>query len=527
MIESQDGLDAAARDRARRSRRTTTRRRGRPTRRSCSTPTPTCNVWVMDVASGKAKIVGRDPWMVPQRTLNPGVESRLEVGRVRERACNSLYHAIFVTNVETGETKQVTDGLADAMWPVWDASGKYLWFLASTDFGLRSQWLDMTSYDHDENVRALPRGAEEGRAEPAAARERRRHGRRQRAGPAAAAAAAGVAARRRRSADATRRAGAGARQRRAPRTPVTVQIDFDGLQQRIISVPGVPAREYSQLKAGARRHGLLPRSAAPAERRGGAGGGSTLHRYRLSDRRAAPFVTGVADYDVSADGRKLLYRTGGGGGGRGGAAARPAPARRRPVPRRRRSQRRRRPGRGGSNATLRMYLEPKEEFKQIFNEGWRNQRDYLYVPNMHGADWPKMKEMYGAAAAVRESPRRSQLPARQHGRRDRHRPLLRARRRHAGRAAVARRPARRRLHDRERPLQDRAHLRQRELESGSARAARRRRASTSTVGDFIVAINGVELRAPDNIYRLLDGTANRQTRADGQQPARRWKARGR
>ena len=52
-------------------------------------------------------------------------------------------------------------------------------------------------------------------------------------------------------------------------------------------------------------------------------------------------------------------------------------------------------GQGRLNATLRMYLEPKEEFKQIFNEGWRNQRDYLYVPNMHGADWPKMKEMYG------------------------------------------------------------------------------------------------------------------------------------
>src|ERR687885_1918184 len=31
------------------------------------------------------------------------------------------------------------------------------------------------------------------------------------------------------------------------------------------------------------------------------------------------------------------------------------------------------------------------------------------------------------------------------------------------------------------------------------------------VGDYVVAINGVELRAPDNIYRLLDGTANRQT----------------
>jgi tricorn protease len=32
-----------------------------------------------------------------------------------------------------------------------------------------------------------------------------------------------------------------------------------------------------------------------------------------------------------------------------------------------------------------------------------------------------------------------------------------------------------------------------------------------SVGDYILAINGVDLRAPDNIYRLLDGTANRQT----------------
>jgi tricorn protease len=64
------------------------------------------------------------------------------------------------------------------------------------------------------------------------------------------------------------------------------------------------------------------------------------------------------------------------------------------VPRRRRSQLRRN-RRGTFELRLRMYLEPKEEFKQIFNEGWRNQRDYLYVPNMHGADWPKMKQMYG------------------------------------------------------------------------------------------------------------------------------------
>ena len=126
-----------------------------------------------------------------------------------------------------------------------------------------------------------------------------------------------------------------------------------------------------------------------------AGAGNELIRYRLCDRRAATFVNGVLAYEVSADGRKLgLSRGGGGGGGRGPAAggAPPAPslfivdADRTPP----------QPGQGRINVNLRMYLDPKEEFKQIFNEGWRNQRDYLYVPNLHGTDWAKDKEMYGA-----------------------------------------------------------------------------------------------------------------------------------
>ena len=37
--------------------------------------------------------------------------------------------------------------MSDAISPVWDESGKYLYFLASTDYGLNTGWLDMTSYD--------------------------------------------------------------------------------------------------------------------------------------------------------------------------------------------------------------------------------------------------------------------------------------------------------------------------------------------------------------------------------------------
>jgi tricorn protease len=93
-------------------------------------------LWVVDVATGQAKVVGNDPWMVPTRTMNPAWSPD---GKwiAYAKHLNSLYKAIEVVNVETGVSKQVTDGLADAITPAWDASGRYLWLLASTDFGLK------------------------------------------------------------------------------------------------------------------------------------------------------------------------------------------------------------------------------------------------------------------------------------------------------------------------------------------------------------------------------------------------------
>ena len=279
-------------------------------------------------------------------------------------------------------------------------------------------------------------------------------------------------------------------------------------QQRIVVGAGCSRAAVHRSSRRARRAPSTTSRPAPAAAAAVAGGGATLHRYRLSDRRAAAFVTGVAEYDVSADGHKLLYRTGGGAGGRGRGGA-PAPAVNcswsMPIARRRRR------GRAGSNVSLRMYLEPREEFKQIFDEGWRNQRDYLYVPNAHGADWPQMKEMYGellpyvnhradlnylidnmgAEIAIGHSyVRGGDMP---------------------DVPPVAGRPARRRLRrSRTAATRSRASTTTR---AGTPICARRSSAPgvDVAVGDYILAINGIELRAPDNIYRLLDGTANRQT----------------
>jgi len=467
-------------------------------------------VWVMDVGSGQAKIVGNDPWMVPSRTLNPvwSPDSKWVAYSSRLR---SMYHAIFISNVESGEAKQVTDGLADAVWPAWDSSGKYLWFLASTDFGLRSQWLDMTSYDHDENFGLYFAVLKKTDASPLLPESDEDRGvgtgtRRPQPGACAGDAPAGG--------DAGGAGDAAAGGQRGPRGPVTVQVDFDGLPQRIVAVPGVPERQYSDLQPGIDGYVYyLEAGRAAAGGGGGAGaggGGSELMRYRLCDRRAATFATGVAAYEISADHRKLLYRAAGGGGGFGGGQGAGANA---PAPQlflvdsdRAAPQ----AGQGRLNYSLRMYLEPKEEFKQIFNEGWRNERDYLYVPNMHGSNWPKMKEMYGqllpyvmhradlnylldmmgAEIAIGHSYVRGgdmpSVPQSVAG-------LLGADFAiENGRYKVTR------IYDNESWNPD--------LRSPLATPG-----ANVNVGEYILAINGIELKAPDNIYRLLDGTANRQT----------------
>jgi tricorn protease len=452
-------------------------------------------VWVLDVASGQAKAIGNDEFMIPERSLNP-VWSADGQWLAYAKRLPSMYRAIFAYNVNTGETKQVTDGLADANWAAWDASGKYLWFLASTNFALNSAWLDMSSYDRPQTralYLAVLRKNDPSPVLPESDEE--------------VATLAGDTVRAQRptrpdsSGFGTRGAGSDTtRPDRAPRV-APVRIDFDGLQQRIVAIPGVAQRNYTQLRAGPSGTVFfvepIPPTGTQEPPGGGFGGGpaGTIHRYQLKDRKAAAFATNVAQYEVSADGHKLLYRT---PGQQGGLYLVDAD---RTIPT---------AGQGHLTTQLRAYVDPKAEFKQMFDEGWRNQRDYLYVPNMHGSDWPRMKQMYGqllpyvnhredlnylldmmgAEIAIGHSFVRGgdmpEVPASAVGQLGADFTV------DNGRYKITK------IYDAE-------------SWNPELRAPLAGPGIDVHVGDYIVAIGGQELRAPDNISRLLDGTANRQT----------------
>ncbi|MGQ0538966.1 MAG: S41 family peptidase [Gemmatimonadaceae bacterium] len=444
------------------------------------------NLWVLDIASGAPKKIDTDLFMVPDRSINAqwSPDSRWIA---YSRRLNSLLRAIFVYDVQAGKAVQLTDGLSDATWPAWDASGKYLYFLASTNFALNTGWLDMTSYERpvtravylavlkkDELSPLLPESDEEGA---------RSEARDTTARSTAAGAAPGDSAK----ADApnTRRA----------RTP-PVLIDFAGLSQRILSL-GVTPRDYSQLRAGPAGTIFFIESVpltGPAEPQPGSGGG-VLHRYQLKERKAAQFIQGVQQYVVSSDGKQLLYRT----PGQQPALSMVDTDKQAPAA-----------GAGRLTTNLRALVDPRAEFKQMFTEGWRNQREYLYVSNLHGADYVKTKAMYepmlshvahradlsylldmlGAEIAVGHSfvsggdvP---EVPQSNVG-------LLGA----------------------DFTL-DNGRYRITKIYTGENWNPELRAPLTGPgidvrTLDYIIAIDGLELRATDNIYQRMEGTANRQT----------------
>jgi tricorn protease len=453
-------------------------------------------LWLVDVASGRASVADTDPYFKGERSIIPvwSPDSRYVA---YPRRLKSLYRAIFAYDVQTSRIHQLTDGLADATSPAWDASGKYLWFLASTNYALNSGLLDMSSYDRPTTrglYLAVLSQADPSPLLPESDEEAARAGR----------APAQPGREPQAPADsATRPRPDTARTPTDTTRPVlargsTVHIDFEGLQQRIIAVQDVALREYGDLRAGAPGTVFFVEAlpvVGTAEPAPGTGQGGTVHRYQLATRKATPFASNAAQYVVSADGRKLLYRTPGAQGALflvdADRAVPPA-------------------GQGRLAATLRAYVDPTLEFAQIFNEMWRNQRNNFYVKTLHGTDWPKMKAMYGqllpyvmsrsdlnylmdnmgAETAIGHSYVRGGempvVPAATGG-------LL-----GADFAVESGRYRITRIYDAE-------------SWNPELRAPLAMPGVTVRRGDYLLAVNGVELRAPDNVYRLLDGTANRQT----------------
>ena len=159
----------------------------------------------------------------------------------------------------------------------------------------------------------------------------------------------------------------------APKPPANLVIDFDGIAGRVARVP-VGADNYFGLSAKT-GHLLYVTGGAPYYGRQ-SDRTNTLKIYSIKDRKESTLAEDIRGYVLSDDGSKVLVFQ---GPGFNLYDATPVGDRTRKAV---------------STAGLYVDRVPSEEWNQIFNEVWRRYRDWFYVSNMHGYDWVALREQY-------------------------------------------------------------------------------------------------------------------------------------
>ena len=306
------------------------------------------NMWYIDLKTGNVTKVDTDRYAHPNRTMNP-VWSPDSRWITYEKQQDSHFKAIFVYDTQTGKTVQVTEGTADATSPVWDVSGEYLYFLASTDYGLASGWLDMSSFDPSitrslyalvlsasgkapnlpETDEEMPQKEEEGKDKGSKSKKNDKK-----------------------------------EDEEASVKPVL--IDFTNIQNRVVSLD-LPARNYQFLQPGTEKK-VFVAEAIPNER------GLKVHSYDVAEEKATDFTDSVSTMVTSDSGAYALLKKAGGWMITESKGA--------PKPE------------DNLNIDAKIKVDPQAEYAQIFKEGWRYMRDFLYVNNVHGAPWDKIYNWY-------------------------------------------------------------------------------------------------------------------------------------
>jgi len=322
------------------------------------------NIWYVDLEKKTPVRVDKDRSLAGQGNLGPEWSPDSMWLAFIKRLPNYL-GAVFLYSLETGQSAQVTDGMSDAGLPVFDPGGKYLYFTASTDSGaslqpdIHSIFRDVTStvylavLDRAEPTPFSPQSDEEKPDD--------------------------------KSKKAADEAGKKEEEKKPDKKEVVVKIDLEGILQRILAVP-LPARRYVDLQTG--DSGTLlaiatdpPLPGTPFSQ------GASVHRFDLKERRADVVVGGIDFFEMARDGKKYLYSQK--GGWRIGTL-KPMPPAGAPAPP---------PAPGpGSDKTMptqdiQIRVKPLEEWRQMYREAWRIEREFFYDPNLHGLDleWAQKK----------------------------------------------------------------------------------------------------------------------------------------
>lgn len=301
------------------------------------------NLWMVDLAAGTPRKLDTDLFDTPIRAFDAAWSPDGRWLAYTKQLPNHL-NAVFVYSFATNKATQVTDGMSDCRYPVFDRSGEYLYFTASTDVGLTPGWLDMSSEAHPVTRSIYVAVLRKDRPSPLAPESDEDKGA---AAPAAEAAPA----------------------QKAQAAAKPVHIDFDGLLQRTLALP-LPAANYLGLAAGQAGELYVQEAAQIVEgvEEELQDAPVTIRKFSLQQRKADKLLEDVKKFKLSYDGSKMLFaRKDDWFIAKSDAAPKPDEGRL-------------------ATGSMKVRVDPRQEWAQMYREAWRLQRDFFYDPHFHGLD---------------------------------------------------------------------------------------------------------------------------------------------
>ncbi len=325
------------------------------------------NFWYLDLDKKNPVHVDEDMYTDPAHRLQLAWSPDSRWISYTKQLRNHL-HAVFAYSLEQAKSYQLTDGMSDALYVAFDKEGKYLYFTASTDAALNTAWLDMTSLQRPvtrsvyvivlkkDDASPLAPESDEEKDKEAGRTDKDKQ----------------LDSPKEKEKD---------QEKAKEGKPVRVDIDPENISQRVLAMP-IPAKNYYGLYAG--KPGVLflvegpPLDPIDFDDSSPA---AKIHKFELKTRKTEQILDGVNAFDLSFNGEKILYAK------QNqwfiGPAGKPPEG---PL----------QPGQGGPLKldSMEIYVDPRAEWKHMYDQVWRDERDFLYDPGLHGLNLEAAKKKY-------------------------------------------------------------------------------------------------------------------------------------